>query len=92
LYVEKLAAHLQSAGMTVWYDCELSASDRFDAEIEQQILTCAASVVVLTPASARSEWVLLEPCTGPILLQGVIATMSRAANYHQLDSWTGSVI
>jgi hypothetical protein len=60
VYVDKVAAHLRSADVTVWYDYELSAGDRFDAEIEQQILTCAAFVVVLSPASARSEWVRRE--------------------------------
>jgi dipeptidyl aminopeptidase/acylaminoacyl peptidase len=59
-YVDKLAAHVESAGVPVWYDYELAAGDRFDSEIQRQIDTCAAFVVVLTPASAASPWVNRE--------------------------------
>jgi hypothetical protein len=54
-YVDKLAAHLRLTGIPVWYDYELGAGDRFDAEIEQQINTCAGVVVVLTPELGRFD-------------------------------------
>jgi hypothetical protein len=59
-YVDRLAAYLVSNRLTPWYDEDLSAGDRFDAAIQQQIDTCAAFVVVLTPDSAGSSWVNLE--------------------------------
>jgi DivIVA domain-containing protein len=56
-YVEKLAAHLRGAGTPVWYDFQIVTGDRFAHVIQQNIELCAAFVVVLTGASATSEWV-----------------------------------
>jgi hypothetical protein len=60
VYVDKLAAHLISADVQVWYDHEMTSDDRFDAEIEREITTCAALLVVLTPDSAASGRVRRE--------------------------------
>jgi parallel beta-helix repeat protein len=59
-YVEKLAAHLSRAGIPVWYDYEIVAGDRFASVLQAQIDTCAAFLVVLTPASVESAWVYRE--------------------------------
>jgi WD40 repeat protein len=59
-YVDRLAAHLAGAGIPVWYDYDMEAGDRFAAVIQQSIDTCAAFVVVLSPASIDSPWVNRE--------------------------------
>jgi hypothetical protein len=56
-YVERLCAYLLHNGIDVWYDFDLSAGQRFDAVIQSKIDTCAAVVVVLSPAGVSSEWV-----------------------------------
>jgi hypothetical protein len=59
-YVRRLAGHLRAEGLPTWYDEAISVGDRFSTEIQQQIDTCFALIVVLTPASAASRWVLRE--------------------------------
>jgi TIR domain len=59
-YVGRLAAHLAGRNIPVWYDYEIAAGDRLATVIQQQIDTCAAFVVVLTPAAVASEWVHRE--------------------------------
>lgn len=59
-YVDKLAARLAEVGVPVWYDFKISAGQRFGTEIQRQIDTCAALVVVLSPESVASEWVAQE--------------------------------
>src|SRR5262249_14228661 len=59
-YVSRLAAHLATVGIPVWYDFEVETGERFSQEIQQAIDECAAFVVVLTPASVASEWVRRE--------------------------------
>src|SRR5262249_46339796 len=57
---EKLTAHLQSAGIPVWYDYELASGDRFQHVIRDRIDSCAALVVVMTPEADESVWVERE--------------------------------
>ena len=59
-YVDRLAAHLEAEGIPVWYDYDLVASDRWDEVIRDQVGTCAAFVVVMTPAAEASAWVKRE--------------------------------
>jgi TIR domain/Bacterial PH domain len=59
-YVEALAAHLDAAGVSCWYDHRIVVGDRFDQVIAEQIDTCVAFVVVMTPASYASNWVANE--------------------------------
>lgn len=60
-YVEKLAGHLRDKGIDVWWDHHgLVAGDEFPDKIQAQIRTCAAMVVVLTPAAIASRWVRRE--------------------------------
>lgn len=59
-YVDRLATHLQSCNLDVWYDYELAAGDQFDSVIQQKIDASAAVVVVLTPLAVASAWVRRE--------------------------------
>jgi hypothetical protein len=56
-YVDVLARHLNAEQIPTWYDYELAAGDRFDSVIQAQIDSCAALVVVLSPAAVASAWV-----------------------------------
>ncbi|MBV1855885.1 tetratricopeptide repeat protein [Catellatospora tritici] len=56
-YVAKLAAHLTAAGVVVWFDQKVVTGDRWSRVIQQQIDTCAAFIVVMSPASNKSDWV-----------------------------------
>jgi hypothetical protein len=59
-YVERLAAHLQAAGVPVWVDHEIDYGDRWASVIEAEISSCVAFVPVMTPAAGASEWVERE--------------------------------
>ncbi|WP_026208456.1 toll/interleukin-1 receptor domain-containing protein [Catelliglobosispora koreensis] len=59
-YVEQLAGHLHEAGVPVWYDFEIETGESFSQRIAAAIDGCSAFVVVLTPASVSSRWVLRE--------------------------------
>lgn len=95
-YVERLAGHLSAAGVAVWFDHELAAGEPFAAVIQQRIDSCAALVVVRTPASAASAWVDREISYAqhigkpvlPLLLQPSRMPILLVA-LHQEDVTTG---
>jgi hypothetical protein len=59
-YVDGLANHLQAAGIPVWFDFAVEPGDSFGPKIQEAIDECGVFVVVLTAASASSEWVQRE--------------------------------
>lgn len=61
---EAVAAALEDAGFSVWWDRHLLAGQRFQQEIQEQLAAAAAVVVVWTPASVASEWVYSEARRG----------------------------
>jgi nucleotide-binding universal stress UspA family protein len=56
-YVERLAAHLEAAGVDVWFDYEIGSGERWSTVIERKIETCDAMIVVMSPAARSSEMV-----------------------------------
>jgi hypothetical protein len=62
--VEKLARELKAAGFDVWWDAALEGGHHFAAEIERELTTADAVVVVWSPASVTSNWVLDEAMHG----------------------------
>ena len=56
-YAARLAEHLESAGLRAWYDKEIVHGDRWENTIREMVDTCAALVVVMTPAADESRWV-----------------------------------
>jgi hypothetical protein len=56
-YVERLAAHLEAAGLTVWWDNQMEAGVPFGSRIQRAIDECDVVIPVLTPAAAESRWV-----------------------------------
>ncbi len=77
-YVEKLAAYLESCGLTVWYDHSLTAADHWTSVIEREIRACRVLIIVMSPHSADRVWVEREfhlaeelgKILAPLLLQG----------------------
>jgi TIR domain len=59
-YVHKLTSRLRDAGIPVWSDHAVEVGEQFDELIQRQIDNCSVLLVVLTPESAASKWVLRE--------------------------------
>lgn len=62
--VSALAASLEKAGYSVWWDAALEGGHHFAAEIERELDAADAVVVVWTEASVQSNWVLDEAMHG----------------------------
>ncbi|MGH3798270.1 MAG: toll/interleukin-1 receptor domain-containing protein [Pseudonocardiaceae bacterium] len=56
-YVAALAQFLQAADLDVWFDRDIAISEGWPSVIVEQIDTCTAVVVVMTPEAERSVWV-----------------------------------
>lgn len=59
-YVEGLSKALHEAGFSTWFDQEVIPGTNWTDELEQNLLTARAVLVVLTPHSSQSEWVKNE--------------------------------
>ena len=57
---ESLAAVLEAAGFSTWWDTDLVAGDNFRDEIDKQIEACKAVIIIWTQESAQSVWVKSE--------------------------------
>jgi TIR domain len=58
--VERIAAALESLGLSVWYDRGLTTGDQFLHEINGRLAAARRVLVVWSPAALASEWVLNE--------------------------------
>lgn len=85
-----LREHFALHGLVLWMDTDIPAGDRWDFAIRQKIETCAAVVVLMSPASRDSKWVaeelelarwLKKPIL-PILLGGEPLFGLLTARYH----------
>jgi hypothetical protein len=59
-YVQRLVAYLEARGVRVWRDDRVGYVERWARVIQAQVDSCAVFVLVMTPASAISEWVERE--------------------------------
>jgi hypothetical protein len=59
-YVDHLVEHLGDAGIPTWIDKTIDYGDRWHEVIEEKVDSCAAMVVVMTPAAKASTWVERE--------------------------------
>jgi hypothetical protein len=55
-----LASDLEAKGLTVWWDTDLLAGESFRQRIIQELHDCRAAIVVWTPQSVRSDYVISE--------------------------------
>jgi TIR domain/YARHG domain len=56
----ELADFLQEQGYSVWWDQQLSAGQQFDGSITDALTGAKAAIVIWTPTSIKSRWVLGE--------------------------------
>lgn len=59
-YARKLADHVRQNDFNAWIDDRIDYGDLWFKEIEKAIKVCGAFVVVMSPDSEESEWVLRE--------------------------------
>lgn len=60
LKIEQLAAALEQAGYSVWWDRHIRAGEEFSRDIEKAIAEAKAVVVAWSKSSVKSEWVREE--------------------------------
>ena len=62
--IEKLAAALEEAGYSLWWDKHIKGGKAFGKDIEAAIAEAKAVIVAWSAASVQSEWVLDEASYG----------------------------
>src|SRR5215510_13267354 len=55
-----LASDLEAKGLTVWWDTDLLAGESFRQRIIQELHDCKAAIVIWTPQSVSSDYVISE--------------------------------
>jgi WD40 repeat protein len=59
-YVDKLVQQLRSRALLTWYDEHITPGRPFSHEIQKQIDTCSAFLLVMSPAAKQADWVQAE--------------------------------
>ena len=59
-FTRTLAKELEDKGITVWWDTDLIAGESFRERIIQELKGCKAAIVIWTPDSVHSDYVLSE--------------------------------
>src|SRR5262249_36117506 len=59
-FTRTLAKELEEKGITVWWDTDLIAGESFRDRIIQELKACKAAIVIWTPDSVHSDYVLSE--------------------------------
>ena len=80
--VEQLSTLLRGAGMAPWWARHLQGGERFGKAIIEAIDAAIAAVVLWSPASVESAWVIAEATRA--FEQGKVVPV-RFANLHPID-------
>lgn len=96
-YVARLAEHLRSFGLPLWFDDDLTWGSRFARRIQERISEALGVIVLMSPAAEQSEWVEREILEGqrrdrlflPILLSGERLFLLASSDY--FDARSGSL-
>jgi TIR domain-containing protein len=56
----KLADELEAKGLSVWWDTDLLAGETFRDRIVEELKACKAAIVIWTPQSVKSAYVISE--------------------------------
>ncbi|MCM2312103.1 MAG: TIR domain-containing protein [Steroidobacteraceae bacterium] len=96
--VAPLVAAIEAQGWSVWWDPEIDAGQQFDDQIEEELKSARAVLVVWTPASVASRWVRGEAREAadrgtlvPARFDGARMPMDvRAIHTTDLDDWAGN--
>ena len=95
--VAPVVAAIEAAGLSVWWDPEITPGQEFDSQIETEMQAAAAVMVVWTPASVISRWVRGEAREAadrgilvPVRFESARLPMDvRAIHTTDLDAWAG---
>src|SRR6266536_700263 len=85
-YTTRLAEHLRSAGLPVWFDHDLVWGARFPTEIPQRIKYALAVIVIMSPAAEASEWVEREILEGQCYDRQFLPVLVRGERFFLLAS------
>lgn len=96
--VEPLVAFIDSIVGEVWWDDRLVSGESFTEETERRLNEADFVVVVWTPTSARSKWVLDEAAVGrdagkllPVSLDGQVPPLGfRHVHTTDFSKWSGA--
>ncbi len=88
-YVQELATTLEDEGFEVWIDERIDYGSAWPREIEKQLDGCGAFIVVCSPNSRQSDWVMnelnralsLKKPIFPLLLEGTTWLEVEARQY-----------
>lgn len=93
-YVDRLVTYLRDHGIDVWYDQEIATAERWFTVIQNRIDNCSVFLVVMTPDSDESRWVMMEyqramdlkrPIV-PLLLAGEPFMALRDIQHYRVDN------
>jgi len=95
----KLAAALESVGLSVWWDRDIPAGAAFDSAIERELDAAGCVVVLWSAVSTTSEWVKNEASAAvergvllPVLIEQVKLPLEfRRRQAVDLSRWDGNV-
>jgi WD40 repeat protein len=77
-----LAADLEAAGFTVWWDKEITPGETFRDAIQEELGKARAAIVIWTPPSVKSKWVISEATRAD--RRGILIAL-RSADLHTDD-------
>ncbi len=80
-YVTRLAGHLAAAGVYTVHDGQQMSDSRWDFYTRQQVSSCAAVLLVMTPEANGSPWVARELSRANELGKPVVALLLRGAPF-----------
>ena len=92
VYVRGLAGWLELGGVGVWLDDQVPTSHRWERVLIEQIKTCQALLLVMTPEAGCSKWVAKEVDLArsmgkpihPLLLRGQIIFALEDVQYEDV--------
>ena len=98
-FARKLAAALESVGLTVWWDRDIPAGAASDSAIERELDAARCVVVLWSATSTTSEWVKNEASAAvergvllPVLIEQVKLPLEfRRRQAVDLSRWDGNV-
>jgi TolB-like protein/tetratricopeptide (TPR) repeat protein len=99
LQAMSIAAALERSGLSVWSDCELHGGSDFAVEIEGELASAQAIIVIWSASSVASEWVRDEATQGrdtnrlvPVLIEPILPPIGfRQRQALDLSNWDNQV-
>lgn len=81
----KLADHLEASGRKVWIDRQIEGGERWRTSILQALRGAKETIVILSPRSANSDWVMHEGSVASGLEQPIYPVLMEPVN--KLPVW-----